>query len=235
LGGFGVSLLMRINALVLLASWHSAAVLAGQLTSQQADDAIREAALLSGIGTTAFQADIHTKSGELFGCGWSFTHVLFDHQYRQGRPSVLNGSLTSLYHPGRPPSLILKLVGTDLDGTRDGQVQRTYFPIPLAYLETEPGVTTAKSYITTYECENKAFCGVFVEHLENVLDAFSSGHIIVGYQRKSDGTDVRFGLDPSKLPNHATELKKGWECMGRLMKVFEKDLEDEERASPSEK
>jgi hypothetical protein len=212
----------------ILLTWHASTPHAQQLTQEQADDAVREGARLAGMGTTAFQADLHTKGGELSGCGWSFTHVLFDYAYRQGKPSVLNGSLTSLYVPGRPFALILKLVGTDLDGTTGGNIERHYFKIPLAYLETAPGATTAKSYVRTYECENKAFCGVFVDNVEKVLDKFSSGHITLGFQRKVGGSDVRFDLDPSKLPDHKGELQEGWECMGRLLTLIERDLDEQD-------
>jgi len=182
-----------------------------------------EAARGAGLGTGVLQADIYTKAGELDGCGWNFTYLLLDHTYRKGQPSALVGSIAMFHHPGKALTLTFKLKGKDYSASRELKLQQADFAIPFAYVESAPGVGSAEHYVATFECEGGGFCGMFDDNIPEVLESFIAGELTFAYQRRKNGLDVRFKVDPTQPPEGEAELAKGLACFKRLFKILAND------------
>jgi hypothetical protein len=232
-----VALTLALVAPVLPAEAQTGPASGGRTGAQSDAARLRLEVVKDLAGTLRVDGKSLTRSGALVGCTLEFDAVVLDHQYRQGQPSLVAGSITlNLVQQGSVKNIGVGLKVVLKDATvRAGSPEVHYVDAPpyFAFLETPSGVSNVGGFVSKIKSDTPG--GTFLiyrmdDSFMPIYEALTEGSVVVAFTRKKDGLDVRVPLDLQVEQTDSSQVRRRsavamdrfHACVGTLIDLWQR-------------
>jgi hypothetical protein len=185
--------------------------------------------LLDGEGVLEFVRT--TTQGTFAGCELVYRVFLRDFRARRGELIIVRGAILLSYEKGKVPSLMLKVLGEDVDVTT-----RASRPFALAYASLSMGNVSLERFARKrFECEGGGICIPYVDNnnlelLTAVVQAIPTPGPVLSITTAPKGMDQSIVLfkilqrRSDATPSNATAYLGFSECTSEVVNQIAKDL-----------
>lgn len=177
-------------------------------------------------GTQSIIAYERRKEGAISACGIEYSHMVYDHQYSQGQPVKISGSINVNEHPVSILAGLIKVKVEKFVLTVSGsepQADLEHLDVEQIYvlIDGEPILENTDDF----ECEDPEYSCHIVFSWEKVADAIINNSLGLAYRPAGGGSDVILGLDMTRPEGAAEQHMKFNTCMLDLMRGAAAKLE----------